>query len=327
MPFSSGVSSSLDDFLSQLVSFAVANAGFANEGAVTSSVGSGSRTVQRLLKGGVRWWFTRSTTSTNINASMSYSAFASGANISTAPTTSVADAQSAWTHMNTWAFTGPYVGHYFFTDGTCVHAVLEVASGVFNHISFGNVSKFGTWTGGEYLTGGYYTFTTTTGGITTYGNAFGINYHSRPFNDESDANAITTGRTMVRLANTAASADFQGVRGVSLDSHSMFVGVAQNSGQDIGSMYTRLLRDAPNETTARTPLFPGFFRRYDSASGLYRLAGTIPYAAFMKMSADMNAKDIINTDWQVFPITMRTGGDATLAAPSNEYALAYRRVA
>lgn len=326
MPYSTGVSSSLDDFLSQLVSFAVTNAGFTNEGSVTSSVGSGSRTVQRLIKGGVRWWFTRSTANTNVNAAMSYSAFAAGATISTAPTASVADAQSVWTHMNTWAFTGPYVGHYFFTDGTCVHAVLEVASGIFNHISFGNVSKFGSWPGGEYLTGGYFAFTTAPGGITTYSNAFGVNYNSRPFNDESDANAITTGRTMVRVADTAVSADFQGVRGVESNSHGMFVGTAQGTGQADGSMYTRLLRDAPNETTARTPLFPGFFRRYDSASGLFRLAGMIPYAAFMKLSADMNAKDIINTDWQVFPVTVRTGGDPTVAALSNEYALAYRRV-
>ena len=91
-------------------------------------------------------------------------------------------------------------------------------------------------------------------------------------------------------------------------------------------MYGNILRDSPSVSTGRTPLLPGVMRMRESVSGLLRVAGTIPHIAILKMSNDMNPKDIINSDWQVFPLTCRTGGDKTLASSSYEFALAYRRV-
>jgi len=52
---------------------------------------------------------------------------------------------------------GPYTSYHFFTDsvasGTYIHAVLEYSSGLYRHLSFGNLSKIGDWTGGEYACG------------------------------------------------------------------------------------------------------------------------------------------------------------------------------
>lgn len=50
------------------------------------------------------------------------------------------------------AFAGPFPTAHLFTDdpSTYLHAVVEVSAGLFRHINFGNMRKFGTWTGGAY---------------------------------------------------------------------------------------------------------------------------------------------------------------------------------
>lgn len=325
MAFATGVATSIDDFLAQLVSFAVTNAGFTNEGSVTSSAGTGSRTVQRVSKSGVHWFFTRYANSMGLAAKMSYSALPNAANIDSPGGTF----QSTYTDMNTWTFVGPFVGHYFFTEGTCVHAVLEVATGIFNHFSFGKVTPIGTWTGGwvggEYVTGGSYRTVETVGGVVGYRDWINTFSH-RPFNDGTDSQVNELSR--IRVADTNNASNFSTLRGPQASPfHGMFSGLDDGGHYNHCSVYTRLLRDAHNETTNRTPIFPGVVRLRDSASGLYHLAATVPNVGILKMTPDMNPKDLINTDWQVFPFTMRTGGDRVIAALSYEYALAYRRIA
>lgn len=318
MTYATGVATGPDDFITQLCAFAVTNAGFADQGTVTSSAGSGSRTIRRISKGGIWWSFLRYSTNVGIAGAMGYTGLGAG---STVPVNPVgADKQSYYTQMGTWAFTGPYVGHYFFTDGTCVHAVLEIAAGIFNHISLGKVTGVGGFSYGEYLTAGAYQ-TSNTGGVWAPWNS---GFCTRPFND---GNQASTGAqfSFIRTGNTGATADFGALQGTTAPSHGMFVGATDAGDYSLSSMWYRAMRDAPNDTTNRTPLFPGIFRLFDTPSGLYRIAGTVPDVAFMLMTPDMNPKDLILTDWQIFPLTMRTGGDQTVAAISNEWALAYRR--
>jgi len=47
---------------------------------------------------------------------------------------------------------GPFPNVYFFTDSpsTYCHVVVEVTDGVYSHMMFGNLQKYGTWTGGGY---------------------------------------------------------------------------------------------------------------------------------------------------------------------------------
>lgn len=321
MAYTTGTASSVDDFLSQLVAFAVANAGFTNQGQVTSSVASSSRTIHRISKGGVHWFFMRFLANNGIAARMSYTAFPNLGN----PDSPGTDFQTYYTYCSTWNFVPPYAGHYFFTDGTCVHAVIEIASGVYNHLSFGSVSKYGTWPGGEYLCGGYYNATNGA----DY-RSWNDSYHCRPFNDLNQSN-LSSIFCYLRATNTGVgSTDFKALNGGYNSSSGMFVAIAGSTGGQ-SAFYTQVIRDAPNVFTNRTPIFPGVVRRYDyeNNSGLTSLAGTVPYVGFLKFTQDMNAKDIINTDWQVFPITMRTGGNTASpsgASDSGEYALAYRRV-
>lgn len=53
-------------------------------------------------------------------------------------------------NLQTWA--GPFPNAHLFTDdpSTYCHVVVERAAGVFVHLGFGHLHKFGTWTGGAY---------------------------------------------------------------------------------------------------------------------------------------------------------------------------------
>ena len=57
---------------------------------------------------------------------------------------------------------GPYTAHHFFSGSTYIHAVIEYAPGEFRHLSFGIVNKFGSWAGGEFLAGTYWSQSNTT---------------------------------------------------------------------------------------------------------------------------------------------------------------------
>lgn len=50
------------------------------------------------------------------------------------------------------AYSGPFPTVTLFTDdpSTYCHVVIEVSSGKFRHLWFGNMEKYGTWTGGAY---------------------------------------------------------------------------------------------------------------------------------------------------------------------------------
>ena len=52
--------------------------------------------------------------------------------------------------------TGPYTAYHFFAgEGSepYIYVVVEISSGLFRHFGFGNLKKFGTWTGGEFAYG------------------------------------------------------------------------------------------------------------------------------------------------------------------------------
>jgi hypothetical protein len=56
----------------------------------------------------------------------------------------------------TFGSAGPYTAYHFFAgegDEPYIYVVVEVSSGVYRHFGFGNIKKFGTWTGGEFVYG------------------------------------------------------------------------------------------------------------------------------------------------------------------------------
>lgn len=81
---------------------------------------------------------------------------------------------------------GPFPNLYLFSDsgGNYIHIVLEVFAGVFRHMHFGNLLKFGTWTGGAY-------FASTTWSQSTSSNTIGNpadGSHDVPFDNKITTN-------------------------------------------------------------------------------------------------------------------------------------------
>lgn len=81
---------------------------------------------------------------------------------------------------------GPFPNLYLFSDagGNYIHIVLEVFAGVFRHMHFGNLVKFGTWTGGAYFAG--MVWSQSSGGSNPISNP-ADNGHDVPFDNKTNA--------------------------------------------------------------------------------------------------------------------------------------------
>lgn len=83
----------------------------------------------------------------------------------------------------TTAFAGPFPTAFLFTDNpsTYCHIAIEVTAGQYRHILFGNLHKFGTWTGGGYYAS--HRWVTATNAI----DVPSANNHSIPFDGAQSA--------------------------------------------------------------------------------------------------------------------------------------------
>jgi hypothetical protein len=345
MPFATGTATSIDNLLSQFLAFAVANAGFTAQSTVQSSAGSGSNNIRTVSRGGVHYTFfdnpyvlnASGTFQNQVCCYMSYGVPTAGVNInsqSLAPTTLTATGQGAFTHMGKYGNNGPFLQHWFYTDGTYgVHCVVELATGVFGHISFGSLLKYGgAWAGGEYISAG--TAGTTTGG---YGQFLpgptGYDEVCVPFQGQLNGVVDACG-TYVRIATAGVTADFMRLANtvlttvtgngyMSVNNSLGYSNYISNHSHPIG----RLLGRSPSASTWRTSMWPMlFFRGTTTPTDGYYVAGRIPNVCVMMMTDDMLNKAVINTDWRVFPLYAR-GVTRTPSNPiSGNYAIAYREV-
>jgi hypothetical protein len=226
--------------------------------------------------------------------------------------------------MANYGFTGAFASHWLYTDGTCVH------------ISFGVLTKQGTWTGGEYLSANcasslssnWYNWSATI--TSSYDRTGAI------FSGQWTGNMAYQPETYIRMANTTASADFWStgneLYGSSLTSTSLFMSM---SSADVSLSLTTeshpmssLLRYAPSTSTWRTPMVPVLLMRgvTSPADSVYVL-GRVPRVTFLRMTDDMPNASLIHTDWRVFPLFSRVTTDTSLVAPgSGNWAIAYREI-
>lgn len=340
MPFSIGSSATLDDFISSLLAFAVANAGFAAQTTVQSSAGSGSVNIRTVSKGGVYWSMhyhsaylgTTSPGVVGVRAYMAYGNPTAGVNVSTsslAPTALNSTAQSHFTMMAHYGYTGAYANHWLYTDGTCVHGILELSSGIYGHISFGLMTKQGTWTGGEYVSAN--SASTLSGNWYNWG--LGSDRTQSVFSGQWCGNLLYGGDTCIRMNNAGVSADFwranQQIFGSSMNSTSLFMSAKSTvspSRSTPGHPMGLILSYAPSTSTWRSPMLPILFMR-GVASGTVYVLGRIPRVTFTRMTDDMPNASLIHTDWRVFPIFSRlTTTTSTVAPGSGNWAIAYREI-
>lgn len=305
MAYSLTTASNLDDVCAQIKAFAIANAGFADAGSATVS----GKTLYRLSKGGIVWHFIQYTSGNNIGCYMAYSNQSSLNAVSSA-------GQDLNTYMSAFAFPGPYPNLYLYTEGTCVHAVLELTTGIFNHISFGDITKTETFTGGQYLTAGYYPGTF--GSPAQYYDVTSP-YQNPTFVGNFHGYNGTHGQSFVRaVPASGALNDYRDFARAGVAANSQKAGF---SGPD--GMLTNLLRDSPNNATLRTPLFPMYVSLLEPVSGLLRMSGYIPGVRVIPNEM-VDPASIILTDWQCFPHTQKNAS-TLIVAPCGNYGLAYKR--
>lgn len=307
MAYSQTTASSLTDVITQIIAYAVANAGFTDEGSATYS----GSTKYRMSKNGIYWTFYTDYTSGfyRIRVRMSYSI--SGIALPT-------NANGQWdnTIMSAWGYGGPYPNLYMYSDGLTVHSCLEVTNGIFTHLSVGNITKTDTFTGGEYCAGNYYERKYGSG--TTYfywDDAYGSPLFSGGWNTRSGTSALSFVRAVKPTGATNNEADFAAFSYWRNDQHAQ--------GVFMGGPCDYLMRDAPNTATLRTPLFPSYIFIRDQVTGLYRSSGYVEGMRLVQIEY-LNPAEIILNDWQVFPL-IRQEGDSINAPVSGTWGVAYKR--
>lgn len=341
MAFSQTAVSSLNDLTFQIAAFAVANAGFTDHGTITLAGGdynsAGGQLMRRISKGGVYWSFFAVVGSAEVLDLNFVLGFMSLSLPTDYPATASPNSFRTYggpinnSRMSAWSFAGPYSGLYMFTEGSCVHAVIELSSGIYNHISFGNITKTDTFVGGEYLHMGSYSQATYDSPTGTY----------KPMNVDGSGNTgmwfgspITSSNPLPIFSQSGAAGKnyirnqgavvYNDRRDFAIFASGLEEGQAA-SGSTRGFLLDTLLRDTPNAANLRTVMFPQYIFIRETASETYKIAGYVPGVKVVSLET-LSEKEIVYTDWQVFPLTQKNGSNQ-FASNSKNLGLAYQRVA
>lgn len=318
--------SSLSLLLSAIVSFAVTHCGFTDEGTVAGPAGA-STPMYRISKGGLYWYFVGMTQT--INGQTAGYILTRIQNILPTATNYATTAYGPQYPTKIGLFfnpSGPYTYYNLFSDGKSVFLALEVFPGVFTHLAFGTITKFGTWTGGEYVTGSHCENWRTSAPI-----GFEVSSHSSMF-DIGQGGYYTSGYGgHIRNARNSYGdmRDYayfgQGV----VNNQRAFSGVSVTAArlrtyQFYNFPMGRLMQVGANGFNGRTVLFPMYVFLYDSTTGGIYPAGYVDNICPINMTF-VNAKDIVESVWECFPVHQKNGS-TTIAPISDFMGVAYKRI-
>lgn len=303
MAYSTGISSSISDLVTAVISFATSNGWTSG-----SSWTSGSYSLVTISKNSVHFVFQYKSDELFINTAKGVT----GSGLATAQTNAVS------LNCEVRPITGPHVGYHLFTDGVALHVAVEVATNSFTHFSFGEVTKTGTFAGGQFVTVQYAPPSATTAGQldilagqvswpfasnvvgTVQGN--GVTFLSHMRMDVLGTNRVHvfSGTITPDAANTCWSLTWASTCG------------------------RRLIEKSPNVFNGRSVIIPHTI--ICSTSGVtspYYQVGSIPNAGVLNIE-NIAPKDLVNTDWMVFPIGVK-GTTATTNINSRNFGVAYKK--
>ena len=334
----------LDNFIVDMINFAVSHAGFTNNGSFTADGGRTIRVISRTRESLTTYWYFYARSSSTVNATFFPGEHLVSKMMSVAPTAanflSNTVGANLRNEMTTFYSAGAvtYTGAHLFsnTNNDAVLAVLEVQPGIFTHINFGNIKKEFTFTGGEFLTsfaafkiGGSYEVpdsgnnrtrlplsdhSMSVGGSTTLPNLF-------RYKDVS----ATGGQEEFPFFNSSSSSGSTYIACGSVPTYGPLEFPSITSSTYTWRMYGRLVKQSPNPFNLRAPILPCLVGWKSTTTGTNNtIAGTIPDVGVVNIS-NLDAKEIVDTTWQVFPIGQKFGnnGDASV---NNQVGLAIQRV-
>lgn len=289
----------------QIAAFAVANAGFANHGTITID----GFVVQRLSKNGTYFYFGK-------HATGNYIKYRLGLTLLPDAWPTDLNGQQYDSFMSAQAFPGPYPNVHFYGDGTAAHMCIELSNGIFNHLSLGSITKTDTFTGGEYMTAGNYSYNM--GPPNGYGDMLSPGAGNSPFFLGAGYGSSGISGYM-RRPLTPVRNDYRDFASFG-DPQEMQQGVA---GAISNGLNMSLLRDSPNTGTQRSVMFNNYITLYDHVSDTWRLAGYIPNMRAINMRS-LDLGEMVYEDWQVWPLAQRNG-DSQNTVNSIEYGVAYQK--
>lgn len=176
----------------------------------------------------------------------------------------------------------------------------EVSPGIFHHLAFGELSKYGAYAGGAFVTGSFGSdgYTYTSGGISDYVFGYSPDRHGGlPFNDYK-----SYGQTFVRGNVDAVDAWFSVCRGSPLTGKRAKAMWEDGVGTQRNSLARYWWGHAPNTLNGVTPMIP-FYVFVERPSGFFSPFGYTPHLRYLNITNYAPAEQFsIGTDqWMAFP--------------------------
>ncbi len=327
---------SIDALISAFFTFAVANSGFTDEGTVPITLDTISQTLRRIsrITNAVTtyWGFVERPMTSTFADTIKIESRMMRVLPTAANWTTLADGQRIRTQLGLYNFAAPYTGYKFYSDGNNVFAAVEVRVGIYTHFGIGNIDKCGTYDGGEFLQGDFHEFSagffqpiqisTTithflfapqTNDSSTSGNYIRFNAGG---NDELD---------FYKLGREDNSSNVSGSATISPPSTTGSTGTGSVTSTTARfDPFGRVIDNSPSTATLVAPIMPCYITRVDSTLVKQRIIGQVPNIGGISIG-NLNAKDIVNTDWDVYPRCQKTG-DNTVATISDDWGIAYKAI-
>ncbi len=302
-----------DAFITAIVSFAVANAGFADEG---TSI-DGEYTIYHISKGGMFWNFVADAAEGEITISTRMSF----AKITTfAAFISIATAGQRYSTMMVVYQSGPYIKYFLYTEGNAIHGVLQIYNDVWSHISFGNMIKFGAWIGGEYVTANG-SFISGPG----YYQPWDHSYRTNGILFDGGYNNVTALRTTGYVRHLIAAPSNNYLEFARLGNLEQYDQKCQMVTM-YGMLQTLIGTCSSIDFNMRSPLFPVYVKAWETVTNRWRLVGYVPGTKVLDIG-HISSASIVENDWITFPMIQRHSGDRVLSPRSYDWGVAYKRIA
>lgn len=306
-----------DAFIQALVNFAVANAGFTDQGSTFDD----PYTIYHISKGSIYWNFVADLYISTWDDIPAVSCRMTFAKILTRSAfTSTGTAGQVYATLMCVYHTGPFEKYYLYTDGVAVHCALQIYNGVFSHISFGNVTKFGTWTGGEFLTA----------------NGCHLTYSGHTFQPwDASSNGIQFDGGNCTLQNKRVTGYVRHLIAAPTSDRYEFARLGAVTEYDQKCIMTAqegMMKEFMDTCGSigfnlRAPLLPVYVRTYDTVTARWWLIGYVSGARLVSIEY-ISPEAIMENEWIAFPmIQLIVGGDTALAPRSGYWGVAYKRVA
>lgn len=305
--YATGSATTCTILMDAFLAFAVANAGMTEAVRRTETISSQSHTVVCLSKGGRYWWFRYRSNTISMKPATS-SGGTTWSNIPSGPAT----------ESRIEPVFEPFTSYHFFTEGTVCHLAVEMSNGSYFLASFGDVTKFGTWTGGHYTA-----VTNTAYTSSSFYNNTTYSGHSWLFTGGSASGLSTSNQDYSMMYVPYDGKDYALVSGTS---NVTGYGALTTTGFTPG-VYDRFVSHSPSAYNNRSPGLPVFFFLRDNMSGGSNLRMPLGYVPGIRLIniRNLNPKDVINTDWMVFPMQSKNVGLLNFYTNSGEYGWAIQQ--